>query len=133
MHCLLALLMSEHCAPKRLSRTGRLFPPQLDLLLAWSTMFRSPYTWSNYLGYVRTACMLVKAPVEVWRSVAGYRSSPCLLVCVVQVLEHPALRRAKTAIASSGQFVRRERMFIQQCASRGFSGATLHATVAGSR
>ena len=41
------------------------FPPCLDFLLAWSTLFRSEGTLSNYLGYVRTGCLLAKAPTQV--------------------------------------------------------------------
>ena len=41
------------------------FPPQLDTLLAWSTTFRSAGTLSNYLGYVKTGCLLVGASTEV--------------------------------------------------------------------
>ena len=41
------------------------FPPQLDTLLAWSTTFRSAGTLSNYLGYVKTGCLIVGASTEV--------------------------------------------------------------------
>ena len=40
-------------------------PPTLDMLLAWSTMFRSAGTFHNYLGYVKTGCMLEGASTEV--------------------------------------------------------------------
>ena len=43
----------------------RYFPPELNVLLAWSTMFRSEGTWGNYLGHVKTACVLVKASTQV--------------------------------------------------------------------
>ena len=42
------------------------FPPKLDELVAWTTMFRSIGTLSNYLGYVRTGCIIVEVPVVVW-------------------------------------------------------------------
>ena len=32
-----------------------------------------------------------------------------------QVFTHPALKKAKTSIRNAGQFVGRQRMFIQQC------------------
>ena len=35
------------------------------MLLAWSQLFRSKYTFGNYLNHVRTACLLVKQPIEV--------------------------------------------------------------------
>ena len=44
---------------------GRLFPPSLDTLLAWCALFRHVGTLSNYLGYVKTGCLLVKADVAV--------------------------------------------------------------------
>ena len=34
-------------------------PPSIDILLAWSTLFRSSRTFKNYLSHVRTACQLV--------------------------------------------------------------------------
>ena len=46
----------------------RLLPPSLSLLLAWSTLFRSQGTLSNYLGYVKTACVLSEESVEVKRA-----------------------------------------------------------------
>jgi hypothetical protein len=43
----------------------RYFPPPLNLLLSWTTMFRSGGTLRNYLGYVQTGCLLVNAPTQV--------------------------------------------------------------------
>ena len=40
-------------------------PPVLDDLLAWSIMFRSDGTLSNYLGHVKTACLLYDVSVKV--------------------------------------------------------------------
>jgi len=52
--------------PDATGRKGKgYFPPVLETLLAWSTLFRSPGTLSNYLGYVKTSCLLVCAPTEV--------------------------------------------------------------------
>ena len=34
------------------------FPPSLTMLLAWTTMFRSGGTLRNYLGYVKTGCII---------------------------------------------------------------------------
>ena len=42
-----------------------LLPPKLEILLAWSMLFRCAGTFSNYLGYVKTACLLCKVSVEV--------------------------------------------------------------------
>ena len=43
---------------------GRYFPPRLEYLLAWSNLFRCKGTFANYLNYVRTGCMLVKASTK---------------------------------------------------------------------
>jgi len=37
------------------------FPPELEMLQAWAVLFRSNHTFSNYLGYVRTGCMITRA------------------------------------------------------------------------
>eukprot|EP00973_Karenia_brevis_P002444 329901-Karenia_brevis.AAC.1 len=42
--------------------TTMIFPPSLRALLAWSTMFRCAATFQNYVGYVRTACLLAGVP-----------------------------------------------------------------------
>ena len=49
------------------------FPPRVDTLVAWSLMFRCEGTWSNYLGYVRTACMLTFASTQ----------ASCVLFCLL--------------------------------------------------
>ena len=69
------------------------FPPKLNTLLSWSTLFRSEGTWANYVGYVRTACILVGAPVDVF--------------------QEPAVKRAKVAIRKRCLFTQREGMFLQ--------------------
>ena len=53
----------------------------------------APFTYSNYLGYVRLGCILVGA--------ADVSSNS------------PLLRRAKTAIIKKGHFTSREKRFIQ--------------------
>ena len=42
-----------------------LFPPKLDWLLVWASMFRCSGTFSNYLGYVKVACLIERADVCV--------------------------------------------------------------------
>jgi len=71
----------------------RYFPPELDILLSWSTLFRCKETFSNYVGYVRTACLLVGVDVTVF--------------------QQPGVRRAKAAICKRKLFQRRERRWIQ--------------------
>lgn len=55
------------CADALRGRGGgrRYLPPQLGDLLTWSTLFRCSGTLSNYLGYVKTACLLVNASPQV--------------------------------------------------------------------
>ena len=43
---------------------GSCLPPKLDIILAWSTIFRSKGTFSNYIAYVRTVCLLCKVSVK---------------------------------------------------------------------
>ena len=57
-------LCSDACGNKG----GPYFPPKLDVLLAWSQLFRSKDTFSNYLNHGRTACILVKQPIEARES-----------------------------------------------------------------
>ena len=70
------------------------FPPRIEWLQAWSRLFRNARTFSNYLGYVHTGCLVVRAPTEVF--------------------EHPALRRAKMAVEKAGLFSRREKLWIRR-------------------
>ena len=47
------------------SRTGMTaLPPTVDMLLAWSCMFRSSLTFQNYVTSLRTACQLAGIPVD---------------------------------------------------------------------
>jgi len=57
---------------------GLPFPPHIDDLLAWSTLFRNHKTFGNYCGYVKVGCEILGLSVEVFA--------------------HPSLRRAKSAI-----------------------------------
>ena len=70
------------------------FPPQLQWLQAWAAAFRCRRAFCNYLGYIKTACLLVKADVEVFG--------------------HPALGRAKLSIEKAGNFVPRKRMWVRR-------------------
>ena len=71
-----------------------LFPPRIEWLQAWAQLFRSHRTFKNYLGFVTTGCMLVKVSVDVFSS--------------------PEVVRAKNAIAKSGKFRAREKMWIRR-------------------
>ena len=70
------------------------FPPKLEWVLAWAKLFRCKRTFSNYVGYVKTACLLVKADVAVF--------------------EHPAVARAKVAVEKSTRFEARSKLWIQR-------------------
>ena len=65
--CLVCLLLAVNCSctdqfdPDK----KRYFPPPLDLLLSWTTLFRSGGTLRNYLGYLQTGCLMVDAPTQV--------------------------------------------------------------------
>ena len=68
-------------------------PPTVDQLLAYSEMFRHPKTYKDYVGYVKTGCEMVGAPLEVFA--------------------HPSLKRAVTAVAKRENIVPREPMFLR--------------------
>ena len=57
--------MSMLCTDALEGPDAELFPPKLDNLLAWTTLFRCGGTVSNYLGYVKTGTILLKASTEV--------------------------------------------------------------------
>ena len=76
-----------------LKKQGQELPPSLDDLLAYSLMFRCHRTFCNYLGYLRTGCVL-----------AGVSTS---------VFDDGAIRRAKTAIKKRRKWHPRKKLFIQ--------------------
>ena len=63
--CKNVLYLSTTCSGHVFPEIRRASPPTLNMLLTWSAMFRSSGTFGNYLGYVKTACMLEHAPTEV--------------------------------------------------------------------
>lgn len=86
------------------------FPPKLNLLLSWSSLFRSVGTFSNYLAYVRTACLVADVSTEVCST-----CKLCILawsLATVQVFNHPALRKAKESVKKAGNFQARPRLFV---------------------
>ena len=70
------------------------FPPRVEWLQAWGTMFRCSGTFSNYLGYAKVGCLLAKEDTRVF--------------------QHPAVRRAKDSVAKSGRFASREKLWIRR-------------------
>ena len=70
------------------------FPPQVEWLQAWALLFRCKGTFSNYLGYAKTGCLLAMVDTSVFK--------------------HPAVKRAKASIAKSGRFSSREKLWIRR-------------------
>lgn len=81
-------------AREALALHGRELPPSADGLLAWSLLFRSDLTFSNYISHVKLACQVCGLPVDV------FRDTP--------------LRRAKCAIRKRGAFLPRAPLFIRE-------------------
>ena len=83
------LFVLPFVAGKCFPRHGLPFPPSLPVLLAWSTLFRSHRTLTNYLGYVKTGCMLVGVSTEVI-------SHSVTLLCCVGLYLRAGVQRACT-------------------------------------
>ena len=93
----------------------RYFPPELDVLLAWSTLFRSSGTWNNYLGHVRTACMACKVPTKVILVLLTQIENICDQFAVCRkVFDSPALVRARNSIVKAQNFVPRQKLWIKR-------------------
>ena len=69
------------------------FPPKIEWLQAWAMMFRCSGTFSNYLGYAKVGCILVKEDTSVF--------------------QHAAVKRAKDSVRKAGRFAAREKMWIR--------------------
>ena len=63
------------------------------MLLTWSTLFRSVGTFSNYMGHVKTACLLIEVSTLVFTE--------------------PAVKRSKEAIRKRNIASQRPKMWIQ--------------------
>ena len=74
---------------------GSEMPPTLEGVLAWSTLFRSPKTFQNYVGYVRLACQLARVSTSA--------------------LDDRAVARATLSIAKRRNFVPRPKLFVKLC------------------
>ena len=84
VRCYLAFL--ETVAPRATP-----FPPRLDILMAWSTNFRHEGTFGNYIGYVRTACLLcgVSADVRAVFLFSSGGSRACVCDCMLSFAAGP--------------------------------------------
>jgi hypothetical protein len=85
-------------------------PPKIETLLSWSMLFRSEGTFSNYIGHLKTACLLCKHTTKVRPLIA---SCPWCMRAQ-QAFDDPALARAKWAIKKRNCFVPRPRMWIKR-------------------
>ena len=86
-----AARIQRFCKAVRPDDQPVLQPLQADIL-AWSAMFRHVGTLKNYLGLVKTGCLLVGVSTDVFSS--------------------PATRRAKQAVAARGEFSSRKKLFL---------------------
>ena len=82
------------CADAAIGKVPRYFPPKLEWLQAWALLFRCHLTFSNYLGYVKTACLIVGTDVSIFG--------------------HPGVGRAKLSIKKAAQFTPRPKMWIRR-------------------
>jgi len=81
-------------ADAAIGKVPRYFPPKLEWLQAWALLFRCHLTFSNYLGYVKTACLIVGTDVSIFG--------------------HPGVGRAKLSIKKAAQFTPRPKMWIRR-------------------
>ena len=89
-----------------------LLPPKLRIPVAWQRTFRSHGTYCNYLGHVKTACLVRGVSTQVLRcSMSGH---VVLSPCCAKVFSHPALLRAKSTVKKYRGFKPRERMWIRR-------------------
>ena len=107
-----AVVVVLRCAERADPENGRLLPPSISLLLAWTTLFRSPRTLSNYLGYVKTACLLCEKPVTV--RLCSQCKEFATRTLHLQVFDCPALKRAKDSVSKSGAFTSRPKMWLRR-------------------
>ena len=67
-------------------------PPRAEILAAWASLFRCADTLGNYLGYLRTGCLLLNVDVSVFSA--------------------PLVRRAKAAARARRDYVSRPKQFL---------------------
>ena len=62
--CVLRTILSifaDACHPG----TKMYFPPKANMLVAWAMLFQNVNTLRNYLGFVKTGCLVVGAATTV--------------------------------------------------------------------
>ena len=70
------------------------FPPRIEWLQAWGTIFRCSGTFANYLGCAKVGCLLANEDTRVF--------------------QHPAVRRAKDGVGKSGRSASGEKLWIRR-------------------
>ena len=100
---------AEHTFPE----VRRFFPPQRDIILAWSAMFRSGGTFRNYLGYVKTGCMVMNESTVVSGTLPFYicESRACV---GPKVFDDPAVQKAKRSVDKCPGFAKREPRWVRR-------------------
>jgi hypothetical protein len=105
--------LADACFPG----TKKYFPPTLTALLAWSVLFRSGGTLRNYLGYVRTGCMVVGADTKAWHCCFHLRWV-CSGSIMCKVFDAPELVKAKASVDKGQLFQKRDPLWIQRRVQR---------------
>ena len=96
------------------------FPPSLRMLLAWTTIFRSGGTLRNYLGYVKTGCIIVGVSTGASCKPTDPARFALSHLCK-QVFDEPAMRKAKASVDKGRLFRKRPELWLQRHALTGLS------------
>lgn len=98
-----------------LKRRGKELPPTLEGLLLWSTTFRCAGTFSNYVTYVKKACLVAcrRAPASHLPATRASARGGSWRARPVEVFRHPAVRAAKNAIEKRSGWQAKARMALQ--------------------
>ena len=68
----------------------------------------------NYLGYVKSGCLLVGASTMVGLAYVAHRAWGGRAACAFQVFDSPALVKAKASVDKNQLFTRREPLWLQR-------------------
>ena len=81
-----------------LRQRGNDLPPSEEGLIAWSRVFRSAGTFGNYLGAVKTACLLANQCTDVFASTALYRAKMAVKKAEIKKPLSPPISREITKL-----------------------------------
>lgn len=92
------------------------FPPTVDAIVCWSHTFRCVGTFSNYLGYLRSACMAldVEAPPSDLPVLRRAKSAIVKRMLWSPRLDSPLLIRAERVVLHLALALCRPKMFLQR-------------------